>query len=142
MVNRGFRSWAPRRAAVAIFPNVGRDLRRVRTPLGFPARMTLRARLSPTENPVEAPATRTHWHWTGPAERAKRSAMHPGATTKRAERQAAIESALRTVAFEQAGMVALAEALTAGLAEPFSIAVETLSVLRGRVIVTGVGKSG
>ena len=68
--------------------------------------------------------------------------MHPGATTKRAERQAAIESALRTVAFEQAGMVALAEALTTGLAEPFSIAVETLSVLRGRVIVTGVGKSG
>ena len=39
-------------------------------------------------------------------------------------------------------MAALAEALKAGLAEPFARAVETLSVISGRVIVTGVGKSG
>jgi arabinose-5-phosphate isomerase len=68
--------------------------------------------------------------------------MHSGAVRKKAERQAAIESALRTISFEQAGMAALAEALQGALAEPFSLAVETLSVLRGRVIVTGVGKSG
>jgi arabinose-5-phosphate isomerase len=70
------------------------------------------------------------------------AAMHSIVARKKAERQAAIESALRTVAFEQAGMAALAEALAGGLAEPFAAAVETLSVLRGRVIVTGVGKSG
>jgi arabinose-5-phosphate isomerase len=69
-------------------------------------------------------------------------AMHSVAVRKKAERRSAIESALRTVAFEQAGMAALAEALSGGLAEPFAAAVETLSILRGRVIVTGVGKSG
>lgn len=68
--------------------------------------------------------------------------MHSVTARKKAERQAAIESALRTVSFEQAGMAALADALGSGLAEPFSTAVETLSLLRGRVIVTGVGKSG
>jgi arabinose-5-phosphate isomerase len=68
--------------------------------------------------------------------------MHSAVVRKKAERRAAIESALRTVAFEQAGMAALAEALAGALAEPFAAAVETLSVLRGRVIVTGVGKSG
>jgi arabinose-5-phosphate isomerase len=67
--------------------------------------------------------------------------MHSG-TRKTVERQAAIASALRTVATEQAGMAALAEALNAGLAEPFARAVEALSAIGGRVIVTGVGKSG
>jgi arabinose-5-phosphate isomerase len=68
--------------------------------------------------------------------------MHSGGVKKSAERQAAIASALRTIATEQAGMAALAEALNAGLAEPFGRAVELLSGIRGRVIVTGVGKSG
>jgi arabinose-5-phosphate isomerase len=68
--------------------------------------------------------------------------MHSGGTKGTAGRQAAIASALRTVTTEQAGMAALAEALKAGLAEPFGRAVETLSVISGRVIVTGVGKSG
>jgi arabinose-5-phosphate isomerase len=67
--------------------------------------------------------------------------MHSGGI-KRKPRRAAIESALRTVSFEQAGMTALAEALNGTLAEPFARAVETLSTLQGRVIVTGVGKSG
>ena len=56
--------------------------------------------------------------------------------------QAAIGSALRTVATEQAGIEALAAALQDGLAAPFARAVETLSAITGRVIVTGVGKSG
>jgi arabinose-5-phosphate isomerase len=67
--------------------------------------------------------------------------MHSG-TRKTAERQAAIASALRTIATEQAGMAALADALNTGLAEPFAKAVEALSAIGGRVIVTGVGKSG
>ena len=68
--------------------------------------------------------------------------MHSGGTKGTTERQAAIASALRTVTTEQAGMAALAEALLGGLAEPFARAVEVLSVISGRVIVTGVGKSG
>jgi arabinose-5-phosphate isomerase len=64
------------------------------------------------------------------------------AMKKQPDRQAAIESALRTVATERAGVEALATALDNGLAEPFAQAVGLLSGIRGRVIVTGVGKSG
>ncbi|MGB3830546.1 MAG: KpsF/GutQ family sugar-phosphate isomerase [Mesorhizobium sp.] len=56
--------------------------------------------------------------------------------------QAAIDSALRTVATEQAGIEALAAALRDGLAAPFARAVDIVSAISGRVIVTGVGKSG
>lgn len=56
--------------------------------------------------------------------------------------QTAAASALRTVAVEQAGIAAIAAALSAGLAAPFAAAVETLAGTTGRVIVTGVGKSG
>jgi arabinose-5-phosphate isomerase len=55
---------------------------------------------------------------------------------------AAIESALRTVATEQAGLAALATVLDGDLAAPFARAVELISTISGRVIVTGVGKSG
>ncbi|TIW81389.1 MAG: SIS domain-containing protein, partial [Mesorhizobium sp.] len=58
------------------------------------------------------------------------------------DRQASIESALRTVATEQAGIAALAEALENGLAAPFAHAVDMISKIEGRLIVTGVGKSG
>src|SRR5437762_2878222 len=71
------------------------------------------------------------------------SAMHAGSPERRQpDRQAAIESALRTVATEQAGVAALAAALDNGLAEPFGAAVDIISRIEGRVIVTGVGKSG
>lgn len=71
------------------------------------------------------------------------SAMHAGSSErKQPDRQAAIESALRTVATEQAGVAVLAAALGNGLAEPFAAAVDTISRIEGRVIVTGVGKSG
>jgi D-arabinose 5-phosphate isomerase GutQ len=43
---------------------------------------------------------------------------------------------------ERTGLDALAAALGNGLAEPFVRAVETLGSISGRVIVTGVGKSG
>ena len=43
---------------------------------------------------------------------------------------------------EQAGIAALAEALESGLAEAFARAVDLIAGIEGRVIVTGVGKSG
>ncbi len=54
----------------------------------------------------------------------------------------AIASALRTIATEQAGVAALGAAFDAGLAAPFAKAVDLLRHAKGRVIVTGVGKSG
>lgn len=71
------------------------------------------------------------------------SPMHARSLDKKPlDRQASIESALRTVTTEQAGIAALAEALENGLAAPFAQAVETISKIEGRLIVTGVGKSG
>jgi arabinose-5-phosphate isomerase len=49
---------------------------------------------------------------------------------------------MRTVSTERAGIEALVEALENGLAEPLAEAVEILAGIKGRVIVTGVGKSG
>jgi arabinose-5-phosphate isomerase len=69
--------------------------------------------------------------------------MHAGSPDKkRLDGQASIASALRTVATEQAGVAALAAALENGLTEPFARAVDLVSHIAGRVIVTGVGKSG
>ncbi|WP_110751987.1 KpsF/GutQ family sugar-phosphate isomerase [Phyllobacterium leguminum] len=61
---------------------------------------------------------------------------------KNVERQAAIESALRTIGTEKAGLIALEAALQNGLAGPFAQAVERIALRTGRLIVTGVGKSG
>ncbi|MGX9143588.1 KpsF/GutQ family sugar-phosphate isomerase [Mesorhizobium sp. 128a] len=69
--------------------------------------------------------------------------MHAGSPEKKPlDSQASIASALRTVATEQAGVAALAAALENGLAGPFAHAVDIISRIDGRVIVTGVGKSG
>lgn len=54
----------------------------------------------------------------------------------------AIESALRTLAAEAEGVAALIATLQNGLGAPFAAAVETIRNARGRVIVTGLGKSG
>lgn len=51
-------------------------------------------------------------------------------------------SALRTIATERAGLDALHDAIGNGLAEPFIAAVEMIRAASGRVIVTGMGKSG
>ncbi|MEP0941843.1 MAG: KpsF/GutQ family sugar-phosphate isomerase [Rhizobiaceae bacterium] len=53
-----------------------------------------------------------------------------------------INSAKRTLQIESAGMTALAAAFDNGLAEPFRQAISTFRDIQGRVIVTGVGKSG
>ncbi len=68
--------------------------------------------------------------------------MHAGSLKTPADAEAAIASALRTVTIEQSGLSALAAALDNGLSGPFARAVEILSTIHGRVIVTGVGKSG
>ena len=53
-----------------------------------------------------------------------------------------IGSALRTLEVEAGGVTALAAALGDGLGPPFVAAVELIRAAKGRVIVTGMGKSG
>jgi len=54
----------------------------------------------------------------------------------------AARSAIRTIKYEKAGLAELERALENGLAEPFEQVVERIVALPGRVVVTGVGKSG
>ena len=56
--------------------------------------------------------------------------------------QAAIASALRTLEAEGGGIDALAAALRNGLGTAFAAAVDLIRAAQGRVIVTGMGKSG
>lgn len=68
--------------------------------------------------------------------------MHGTETIQMADDRSAIDSAVRTVVTEQAGLAELARALDNGLAEPFAESIKALRGIAGRVIVTGVGKSG
>ena len=68
--------------------------------------------------------------------------MHASLNRKPVDRREAIQSALRTLTTEKAGLDALVAALGNGLAEPFAAAVDAIAGISGRVIVTGVGKSG
>src|ERR1700687_2675265 len=56
--------------------------------------------------------------------------------------QAAVDSALRTLDAEGGGIDALATALRDGLGASFAAAVDLIRAAQGRVIVTGMGKSG
>jgi arabinose-5-phosphate isomerase len=56
--------------------------------------------------------------------------------------QAAIDSALRTLEAEGSGIDALAIALRDGLGASFASAIDLIRAAQGRVIVTGMGKSG
>jgi arabinose-5-phosphate isomerase len=56
--------------------------------------------------------------------------------------QAAVDSALRTLEAEGSGIDALATALRDGLRTSFAAAVDLIRTAQGRVIVTGMGKSG
>lgn len=51
-------------------------------------------------------------------------------------------SALRTLALEADGLTSLEKSLKNGLHQPFELAVQTLKAAKGRVIVSGIGKSG
>jgi arabinose-5-phosphate isomerase len=55
---------------------------------------------------------------------------------------APIESALRTFEAEASGITALSAALRGALGAPFTAAVERIRAARGRLIVSGMGKSG
>src|SRR6201985_1273453 len=55
---------------------------------------------------------------------------------------AAVQSALRTFDAEGSGIAALAAALQGPLGGAFAAAVDLIIKVRGRVIVTGLGKSG
>jgi arabinose-5-phosphate isomerase len=65
----------------------------------------------------------------------------PADTTSESVR-AAIDSALRTLEAEGSGIDALARALRDGLGASFAAAVDLIRAAQGRVIVTGMGKSG
>ena len=54
----------------------------------------------------------------------------------------AMQSALRTLSTERDGLGALTDALQNGLGEPFAAAIAAMRGVSGRVIVSGVGKSG
>ncbi|WP_173933208.1 KpsF/GutQ family sugar-phosphate isomerase [Chelativorans sp. Marseille-P2723] len=56
--------------------------------------------------------------------------------------QETIASAVRTLKAEQAALATLSKSLDDGLSGPFAKAVELIASISGRVIVTGVGKSG
>jgi len=67
----------------------------------------------------------------------------PQSSPMRSEQaQAAIDSALRTLDAEGSGIDALAASLRDGLGAPFAAAVELIRAAQGRVIVSGMGKSG
>jgi len=66
-------------------------------------------------------------------------AMHKTAIT---ERDAAVESGLRSLATEIAGLESLATALKSDLGPLFSAAVNMILASTGRVIISGMGKSG
>ena len=58
------------------------------------------------------------------------------------EAGAAVQSALRTLEAEGSGIAAIASALQGPLGPAFAAAVELMQRAKGRVIVTGLGKSG
>jgi arabinose-5-phosphate isomerase len=65
----------------------------------------------------------------------------PSETPESAAAQA-IQSAVRTLETETAGLAALAAAMRDGMGGPFAKAVALMQAASGRVIVTGMGKSG
>ena len=68
---------------------------------------------------------------------------NPKPADKDSERaQAAIDSALRTLEAEGGGVEALATSLRDGLGAAFAAAINLIRAAQGRVIVTGMGKSG
>ncbi len=63
-------------------------------------------------------------------------------TVSQASEMQVVESALRTIGIEKQGLSSLERALQDGLGQTFRHVVELILGLSGRVIITGVGKSG
>src|SRR5262245_54079528 len=64
------------------------------------------------------------------------------ASTRQSDEQALIASAVRTLEAEAGGITALTAAIHDGLGQSFTAAVDLIRDANGRVIVTGMGKSG
>lgn len=71
-----------------------------------------------------------------------RAASGPKRASKRAKASPAVDSALRTLEIEREGLSLLAGELTGAMACAFADAVARLAAVKGRVIVSGIGKSG
>lgn len=65
-----------------------------------------------------------------------------GESADKASPAAAVASALRTIGTERDGLACLMESIGSGLGAPFTAAIERIARVRGRVILTGMGKSG
>jgi len=68
--------------------------------------------------------------------------LNPKPEPGTSEHDPLIGSALRTLATEADGIAALVAAIRNGLGAPFAAAVELVAKSKGRLIVTGMGKSG
>src|SRR5712671_5688138 len=64
------------------------------------------------------------------------------ATSSLTEADAAVQSALRTLDAEGSGITALTAALQSDLGPAFAAAADLIRNARGRLIITGLGKSG
>ncbi|HVV92401.1 MAG TPA: KpsF/GutQ family sugar-phosphate isomerase [Hyphomicrobiales bacterium] len=71
-----------------------------------------------------------------------RSLPSSGSAAIEAERAAALTSAKKTLAIEVVGLTTLAEAFDGPLGPAFAEALRLMRAARGRIIVTGMGKSG
>ena len=79
------------------------------------------------------------------ARRSGRKSRKPGTATGKTRSTSgkdAIRAAGRTVEMERDGLTALHDALKNGLGAPFAKATAILAGCKGRVIITGIGKSG
>jgi arabinose-5-phosphate isomerase len=70
------------------------------------------------------------------------SSTRPAASSTKSGLKASVASAVRTLNLESEGLVQLASELNGDLAGPFEEAMRRLVAVKGRVIVTGIGKSG
>jgi len=77
-----------------------------------------------------------------PSDASSRPAVSVRSVDAAQARVEAIASAVRTIEIEQAGLASLCGALKGALGVAFAAAVETIAGARGRVIVSGIGKSG
>src|SRR5688500_11871462 len=66
----------------------------------------------------------------------------PTSTARRSHPISQLSPAIRTLRVETAGLVALEESLAGEMADPFDRACRLIDDANGRVIVTGMGKSG
>src|SRR4051795_5799491 len=79
---------------------------------------------------------------TRPTLDSRMATSKPLATSSLTEADAAVQSALRTLEAEGSGITALTAALQSDLGPAFAAAAELIRNAKGRLIITGLGKSG